>query len=333
MQMNDPASRDESPLFSIYERLCLAMAAAVASVICLVPILIRDTWFNPGEEPWFLRMLSWLRQLVSFNADASGLFPFILFLAVGGATFCYTRRKPQGVVVAILSAAAIMLFLGLINAPFANWPDVSNWPPIYGHFRSTFEFFSEGPFLPFVMGLGLLCFAGELSYTARERVMREELQQAEEQDELLGRRVQRRQQLILAVLGPRMPVFIAVGRFTTQLVVLPAAVLTTAGLYWGSEPWLREVPAPRFDSVNASPEGESIHLRIGEDGGVYVDGLLVASAREDNPSKLQTILKTAFRTERRGFVLLQVDSDARCEWFLNVVGMTQATGATVSLAE
>lgn len=324
-------SRPGQPaLFNVFERVGLAILTTILAGLCigvLVEVEESITWV---EEPSFL---SDLRQtIVSSEADEETI-GLTAVLVVGIVTFLCARRAPHIIGIAIGAAGAGSLILGSIEIPQLGPLALEFMSEAYRDPRTLAGNHIIEFLLPFVLGLGLVCFAGEFLYTARHRMMREELRLAGEESEELERQVRRRQRLIRAALGPRMPVMIAVGRLLQQLIVPYCVTWTVLEFHARIETTVGELPASTLQSFTLPESTQPLHLRLNNDASIYLGPHFVDYAQNEDLARLSTLLKSTRGSGKPFYVILQVGPKVHHEWLIRVLSALHANDVPMTFED
>ena len=175
-----------------------------------------------------------------------------------------------------------------------------------------------------VVGLALVCLSGEFFQIAAERVMEAEWRTAESESVAAGERLRRRQQLILAARGGRMPMAGAVARLIA-LAMLPLCFCWFVAEYVDAVRTFvieKEMPVPPLlarESIHYPRR--ALHVSIANDGGISLDNHLMATADDLGLGKLADALKDRRQAVDAEHLVLHVASEATCQRLIDLLSL------------
>ena len=333
MPMNDCRPR-EPALFTRHERILIVMAAMfifglTTSFVSSVGVF-GEPEFGASKGSIVSAIFGFIRRWVPF-AEELGAICFLLSIIVVAVTIFRTaRREPWKVATAMAWSAGINL---LFVCAYASRIPIDRGRHAFDLYYSILTYgLDRSPIgVLFSAGLFSVLIAGEFSCLVQERVMREELRVADAEGEEVVRRVSLRQQLVLAVLGPRMPVALAVRYALALLFIVQFGpyiiVKMVEAMGAGTE---KSLPAPVIEKAGIREQSSQMEFRLTEEGKVFYkpsDGPLTQVDLE----RMLSIASTGPPAERR--ILLRVATTARYEHLIEIVAAAYRAGVPVVLEE
>ena len=174
------------------------------------------------------------------------------------------------------------------------------------------------------VGLALVCLEGEFFQIASERVMEAEWRTAESENAAAAERLRRRQKLIFAVRGRRMPMVGAAARFIA-LIMLPLCFCWFVAEYEDAMRIFvieKELPAPPILArASIHYPRRALHVSIASDGGVSFDDHLMVTADETGLGQLANALRGRRPAVDGEHLVLHVASEATCQRLIDLLNL------------
>ena len=312
----------EDALFTVSESIGIAMVATLLVYLAMAIISFGNSG-NPPASALLLAVQGFVNKLR--YSEWWELFNLIVFLAIPTGIFRGTRYHP--LVVARLIAWFTASYLTVL--PLVLPLSVGR---LVRHLTSTADAYlllstsldSTKCLFSMVIGLALICFAGEFYQIASERSMNAEWQRTESVSAAAGGRLRRHHELILAVRGGRMPMTGAVARFLPLIVLSPLFSVFIVHFVethqiFGIE---KELPAPPLLSpTNSKYPPQTLRVSIANDGSVSFDDHFTIAADETDFGKLADALQTRRKAEGKAHLVLQVAPEATYQRLIDLLNL------------
>jgi hypothetical protein len=331
------------PLFTAVERAGLATLVSLLFALGLVCMTLPEMNSGSAEESWLARLYTYWKQVAGIFADAAELFTGLMwvgiFVGLWVDTFRRLRHAPLVVSRNVAWFAGGLLAVVLLNAR-NEIGDLAEavlapglWDGWHAYFGSVVSLSER--FLRLAIAVVIVVFGGELSQMARERMLLAEWVAAQNKPEEEQQSGRRREALILAVRGPKMPVTRAIGG-VLALVAAPFAVaigitrMAEEVDYFG-----RRLPPPPMTMVgpaSADPQRQGSRLRIDATGRVYLDGAMAAQPRDEACTKLVGLLKQK-AAHREEAVVLEIAPEVKYQRLIDVLSAAARAGVRVTIEE
>lgn len=310
----------EPALFSVFERLIFAVAA-----LAIFPFIVQSMvgfpleWVPEEQDSLVTRAIRFITATFPSADELGGWICVLTTVAVAVVTFRKSRREPRFVAVGFSCLVGAYLIATGIYLPhrlafFLEYATQRLSDPIGLGNPWIVDIF----FAPYAFGLLWICLAGEFSALVHRRELRDELRAAVDTSEEETRQVRRRQRLIGAALGPRMPVAQVVGPVLLQIVIPPLAFITLAMLMDSPDMELR-IQAPSFAKAESPTATSWSELRIAGNGQVMQEEQVIADASDHRLRGVVTVLAQKPRSTTRPTVVLRVDANVEHQRLIEVI--------------
>lgn len=193
----------------------------------------------------------------------------------------------------------------------------------------------SGHFLSLALTVATVVFGGELSQESRRRILYAEWRAQQNAPEEVRLRCQRREALILAVRGPRLPISSAIVR---SLALVLAPFMMACGVTHLAEAMdylPKSLPAPQM--LKAGPAAIELQpltsrIWIDADNRIYFGGDLAAPPRDTDCERLVRWLKRSAAGSEKS-VLLQIHPEVRFDRVVDVLSAAHRAKVRLALEE